>query len=88
MLPGDCVAAGGVPQGAGTQCATHQCPDGDFDQDGDVDLIDFTEFQICFGGATLIPPCNLGDFDANQMIDLLDYGRFESRLTGPSDCLQ
>ena len=84
MAPVDCEAQQGAPQGPGSTCAAiGECPDGDFDNDGDVDLWDFGVFQQCFGQTGLSPLCAIGDFDADDTIDLDDYGVFQAWLTGP-----
>ncbi|MCH7701804.1 MAG: right-handed parallel beta-helix repeat-containing protein [Planctomycetes bacterium] len=60
---------------------------GDFDGDGDVDLVDFGMLQVCFAGANgepIDPTCIPGDFDDDGDIDLLDYAAFQAALTGPT----
>ncbi len=61
---------------------------GDFDDDSDVDLVDFGNLQLCFGvGDT--PPAELAncgcvfDFNGDSGIDLDDYGAFFEAVTGP-----
>ena len=79
-----CADQDGATQGPGSTCATiTACPDGDFDEDDDVDLSDFGVFQRCFGQTGLSPLCAIGDFDANDTINLDDYERFEAWMTGP-----
>jgi hypothetical protein len=58
--------------------------DGDFDGDGDVDLVDFGEFQLCFTGpgVSLDPGCECGDFDGDNDLDLADFGSFQLTFTG------
>lgn len=59
---------------------------GDFDGDGDVDLIDLAAFNAAFtgpGGQTGSPGCHPGDFDFDGDIDLLDFADFQSSFTGP-----
>ena len=69
-----------------------QCLCGDFDNDGDVDLVDFGQFQLCFTGpCTMTPcvpplypsPCARGDCDEDGDIDLVDLGAFQLAFTGP-----
>jgi hypothetical protein len=62
---------------------------GDQDGDGDVDLLDFGAFQICFTGqdGPVIPPqyddnCQCFDADQDGDVDLLDFGDFQLRYTG------
>jgi len=60
---------------------------GDFDLDGDVDLSDFTVFQLCFGGSNNPPAgtCPAGvdaDLDADGDVDLADFIIFQQNFTG------
>lgn len=57
---------------------------GDFDGDGDVDLVDFGEFQLCFTGGTgtLAQGCECADFDGDNDADLVDFGAFQLAFTG------
>jgi hypothetical protein len=84
---GDCQA-GEYPCGAGAWC--HEGDDaciphgnGDFDTDGDVDLGDFADFQVCFGEPAGLgcEPGNMAGTDA--MIDLDDFSEFVVVLNGP-----
>jgi len=48
---------------------------GDWDGDGDVDLVDYAQFTACLTGPTasaLGPGCNAFDFDADLDVDLQD----------------
>ena len=58
---------------------------GDFDADGDVDLLDVAAFGRCFTGLgePLGPGCAPGDFDENGSVDALDVALFGAGLTGP-----
>ncbi len=61
-------------------------PLGDMDDDGDVDLGDYSLLQTCFSGVgTAYAPqtCGLADADADGDVDLGDMGQFEEALTGP-----
>jgi len=60
---------------------------GDFDCDGDVDLSDFTVFQLCFGGSNNppAPTCSPGvdaDMDGDGDVDLADFLIFQQNFTG------
>ncbi|UCG15851.1 MAG: hypothetical protein JSV19_11205 [Phycisphaerales bacterium] len=57
--------------------------DGDFDDDGDVDLKDFSSFQECFGQLAG-PACEAGNMTGGDtMIDLADFDLFAAALSGP-----
>ena|GEM_PF-3179214 len=61
---------------------------GDFEPDCDVDLKDFSEFQVCFtgsGGGPPAPGCDAFDFEPDTDVDLADFVVFESNISGP-DC--
>ena len=60
---------------------------GDFDLDGDVDLTDFVQFQLCFGGANnppapTCPPGVNADLDGDGDVDLADFLIFQQNFTG------
>ncbi len=60
---------------------------GDFDFDGDADLIDFVHFQACFNGPNRAPAsadCADADFDGDNDVDLADFGTFQSCFNGPN----
>ena len=59
---------------------------GDFDEDGDLDMIDFAVFQACFTGTDVGPRparCRCADFDGDRDVDAEDYAAFELFLAGP-----
>lgn len=58
---------------------------GDYDDDGDVDLVDFAQFQLCYTGISGGPVdgvCDAGDFDDDGDIDLADFAYFQLAFTG------
>jgi hypothetical protein len=58
----------------------------DSDFDGDIDLIDFASFQLCFTGpgvAVLPSACEPFDADEDHDVDLSDFGTFQLSFTGP-----
>lgn len=59
-------------------------PFGDFDDDGDIDLVDAARFQECFGRRfSGEDPCRRFDRDEDRMISLEDFGEWYPRRTGP-----
>ncbi len=59
---------------------------GDTDCDGDVDLVDVVQLQICFTGMDGGPiewMCDRCDFDFDTDVDGADYGEFYLAMTGP-----
>jgi len=56
--------------------------DGDFDFDGDRDLLDFARVQECFGSEAG-PACAPGNLTGDAVIDLEDQTAFEQVLGGP-----
>ncbi len=57
--------------------------DGDFDQDGDVDLDDFGAFQECFGQAATASCGDAFEFVSDGTIDLDDFATLTGLFTGP-----
>lgn len=57
---------------------------GDCDGDGDVDLVDFADFQLCFTGpgGSVSAGCECADFDGDGDVDLTDFGSFQLSFTG------
>ncbi len=62
----------------------HQ-PRTDTDADGDVDLADVRDIQLCMGDIDQAGPCaTVGiDIDLDQSVTALDFGRCLAELTGP-----
>ena len=63
-------------------------PDGDFDDDDDVDMDDYAQFELCFtgpDGGPLAPECLPGDFDVDGDIDCDDWAQFVLAWTEPGD---
>jgi hypothetical protein len=92
----ECIGTGKTFHGLGTLCGQVACPfqcaakpvDGDCD--GDIDLTDFANFQLCYnpGGPILTTPANCACFDtaapANE-IDKLDFDAFVNCAQGSRD---
>ncbi len=61
-----------------------QIGDGDLDDDGDVDLVDFEAWQGCMTGPGAAPypaGCGAFDFDGDSDIDLDDFAAFQAVFT-------
>ena len=61
--------------------------DGDFDDDGDVDLEDFANWDDCMTGPDGGPyesGCEAFDTESDGDVDLRDFGGFQRAFTGPS----
>jgi hypothetical protein len=59
---------------------------GDFDEDFDVDIDDYTVFYDCWtgpDGGPIEPDCDLGDFDFDDDVDCEDWNGFKLVWTGP-----
>lgn len=59
---------------------------GDADGDRDIDVADFSKFQLCFNNSTAEPPsldCSLFDFNGDGKIDLDDFKALHNTLLGP-----
>jgi hypothetical protein len=57
----------------------------DFDQDGDIDLVDFGRFQVCYSGAGVAQPaaeCLLARIDEDEDVDHDDFTIFEGCMSG------
>jgi hypothetical protein len=55
---------------------------GDFDGDGDVDMVDATALLGCYGQPA-VGGCAPGDLSGGGTIDAADWAEFADRLTGP-----
>jgi hypothetical protein len=57
----------------------------DWDSDGDVDMSDYGQFQLCFSGHGFSYPagCALGDLDHDHDVDANDFAIFEACMNGP-----
>ncbi|UCC30809.1 MAG: hypothetical protein JSU86_00745 [Phycisphaerales bacterium] len=56
----------------------------DMDADGDVDLLDFAGFQLCFTGpdsGSVDPTCEGFDADCDHHVDLADFAAFQRSFT-------
>ena len=61
---------------------------GDFNDDGRVDLLDFSTFALCFGLTAPAGDCGpeefaCADLDQNGWINLSDFSTFAVNFTGP-----
>lgn len=54
---------------------------GDADHDRDVDLVDFADFQLCYG-TEMSESCEFADFDADEDVDLADFAQFQLNYDG------
>jgi hypothetical protein len=61
---------------------------GDFNEDGDVDLADFSHFQACFNGPnrpySFENGCADADIDGDGDVDLVDFSSFQACFNGPN----
>ncbi|MGB9623931.1 MAG: hypothetical protein ACPMAQ_03635, partial [Phycisphaerae bacterium] len=59
----------------------------DFDDDGDVDLTDFTHLQACFNGPNrpyAMDGCADADLDRDADVDVADFSEFQGCFNGPN----
>jgi hypothetical protein len=87
QAPGTCGVSPIVDMGAYEVLACLADGSGDLDSDGDVDLVDFGAFQLCFtgsGGVLSGSNCVCSDFDGDGDVDLVDFGGFQLAFTGSS----
>lgn len=81
ILSGD--SQDGDGNGVPDECAA---TGGDFDGDGDVDLMDFAQFDSCVTGpgGEASDPCDVFDFDGDHDVDLADLRGMLLAFTGAS----
>jgi len=65
----------------GDSCAA--VGDGDFEPDGDVDLLDFAKFQNCYGADPAGPTCAEADLDGDGAVGPADLELFVFEQTQP-----
>ncbi|MFH0981411.1 MAG: matrixin family metalloprotease [Planctomycetota bacterium] len=91
----ECDIAAGTSVDCNASTIPDECEGGDFDGDGDVDLLDYRVFEGCITGPCVSPPCDpplyaglpgpccaLGDADQNGAIDTSDFAGFQGAFTG------
>jgi choice-of-anchor B domain-containing protein len=66
-----------------TSLACASVGDGDWDVDGDVDLLDYARMQACWGEVGVSAGCLPGDLTGDDTIDADDYTLFNGILAGP-----
>lgn len=67
----------GFADASDPDCAGCQFPCGDLDGTGDVNLLDFASFAVCFGSTpSLSPECECADLNKNDAINLTDFATF------------
>ncbi len=84
QAPGTCGTPPIVDMGA-YEFGSMPCRLADLDDDGDVDLDDFSRFQACFDvtNGLACNPTVTPDLDENGRVDLDDYSVFSLCVTGP-----
>lgn len=82
----NCTSFPGSWVGPFTTCAPLNpclaCTDGDADQDGDLDLADFSILQACFGGPDT-GACACLDMNNDAIVNMPDVELFIAALSGP-----
>jgi gluconolactonase len=67
------------------EVTVHVLVPGDFDGDGDVDVTDIGQFDVCMTGANagpVAPGCELVDVDTDGDVDMTDFGLTQRCLSG------
>ena len=82
-LGGGSVVEAGVDAFLVSQLECVSYGNGDFDVDGDVDLVDFAAFQGCFNSTPMGAGCEPGDMTGDETIDLVDFAAFLAVMFGP-----
>lgn len=75
------------PQTIGVALVLEAHAGADLDFDADVDLMDFSLFQLCFAGPNNPPALNCttdADLDNDADVDLNDFGLFQACFNGPN----
>ncbi len=83
LTPGD-VVEGGLDAFDISAFVCNDVGDGDFDMDGDVDLVDFGELQACWGSSSPLGACGAGDMNGDSAVDSGDLSQFAAQLGGPT----
>lgn len=57
---------------------------GDFDEEGDTDIVDFATFATCYSGSGVPPEpgCHIADLDFDGDVDVADFATFTANYTG------
>lgn len=91
FTPQQCLDFGGIPECQASQVCRNGCLLGDMNDDGDLDLKDFSDLTLCFSGSTIdpgfqapTPECGqVFDYNLDNDVDRADYSVFQSAFTGP-----
>jgi hypothetical protein len=87
-IPDECEIADGTSEDCNVNGLLDECEiviRGDNDDDGDVDLDDFSGFASCEAGPDVEPAdpsCCTFDFDGDGDVDLIDWSLFQIAFTG------